>query len=276
MNDEQEVRRLLEAAVRDEPPLRLDRAAVISAGRRRLRIRRTAAVGGAATAVAAVVIGMTALSGTQFGMPEPVLPAGPGPHSAPGPTAPPGPQSTRTKEPPQTTASSPTGQTRTTVTTTTNGAPETPDKLSAALRHGVVFWPADVAVEGTDVPWNTFDAQNRAQFTLVTPSHARRAVEVVVDSYDAGDDKPPECGSPAFTCDRYTLPDGGTALLWRPAVVDADGPNTLELHAVRRDGVVVRVRDTAGFGPPWLPEPLLDRGSMQSIAMIPGFAAVIR
>ncbi|UVS82486.1 hypothetical protein [Actinokineospora sp. UTMC 2448] len=279
MNDEQDVRRLFEAAVRHEPPLTLDREAVIGAGRRRLRVRRTAAVGGAATAVAAVVIGMTALSGSQFGMPEPVGPAGPGVSSEP-------------RSAVTTTPASPSARVRTTVeaprstvwpttttwaevpSTTMTHRPEVSEQLGVALGAAPLSWPADVEVEGSDVPWHTFDAKGHAQFALVTRDHARRTIEIRVAAGQRSGDKPEGCFQADMTCRSHRTANGALVHYWQPERVQEHGPNALTLHALRPDGVVVVVADIGGAGPPWRTEPLMSVDGLEQIALIPGFAAV--
>jgi hypothetical protein len=60
---ESDVRRLLGKAVEGEPPLGIDRDEVFRAGRRKLRNRRFAEVGGVAAVVVAAVVGVAALIG---------------------------------------------------------------------------------------------------------------------------------------------------------------------------------------------------------------------
>ncbi|MGX7823964.1 hypothetical protein ACTG9Q_02610 [Actinokineospora sp. 24-640] len=278
MSDERELKRLLDLAVGQEPPLRLDPEAVLGEGRRRLRARRAAAVGGAATAVAALVIGVAAVAGSTYGMPGQVGPAGsvtvdgPGPRSGtetaapvaeptrpvPGNQAPPPSLTTARNTPP--TATVPAG---------TVLSPAAVERLGAALRDGKVEWPA-LAKEGQGRPWHAFDRSGTARFDLVTPERARRTVVVTVSvgrvyeselcvSHDNG---PP--------CETWRLGDG-TMLTFTNAPEAADSSPTSRLRAVRPDGLVVVVMDVGGSGPPWRRQPLLDQTAMVQIATLPGF-----
>ena len=91
---DEDIRDLLGGALDAEPPMSIDRATVIKAGKRSLRRRRLAAGAGVAAGVVAVALGATALAGPNalFGGPD-LGPAGPGP-SISG-TAPPTTETTR-------------------------------------------------------------------------------------------------------------------------------------------------------------------------------------
>lgn len=266
MNDEPDVRRLLEAAVRHEPPLGLDRDAVVEEGRRRLRVRRTATVGGAAMAVVAVVLGMTALSGANLGMPDEIGPA------APATTAPP--HSARTTGPPQSTgAGSPPVGREAPVAVTTARVPtsaERPD-LGVVLLRAPVAWPAGVRREGEGGEWFAFDEKGIAAFHLVAADESRRMVRVQV----AGDGSLAEPVCPVETCREHVEADG-TRLFVTTEPAEQRGGLSTTVVALRPGGVHVRVVETAGVGPPWRPKPLLDESTLVSLATLPGFDGVKR
>ncbi|MCP3799193.1 hypothetical protein NLX83_07985 [Allokutzneria sp. A3M-2-11 16] len=89
-----DIRDLLGGALDTEPPMNIDRAAVIKAGKRSLRRRRVAAGVGVAAGVVAVALGATALAGPTalFGGPD-LGPADSGPKITG--TAPPATETTR-------------------------------------------------------------------------------------------------------------------------------------------------------------------------------------
>ncbi|MCT2585959.1 hypothetical protein [Actinophytocola gossypii] len=100
-NDGDDVKRWLGSALSDEPPLRLDRDAVLRQGRRRLRNRRLLAAGGSGAAVVAAVVGTVLVTGLVSE--EPSLPPAAGqterpPVSASTTQSPP--SSTTTRKPP--------------------------------------------------------------------------------------------------------------------------------------------------------------------------------
>lgn len=252
MNDDRDVRRLLEAAVRHEPPLALDRDAVFREGRRRLRVRRTATVGGTAVAVAAVVIGMTALSGANFGLSDPVGPAVQLPAvttAAPSPTS-----------------ASATPEITAPVTMTTRQLPPR-EELARALREGPDVFPAEVDLEGEGRDWFAFDGSGTARFHLVADDRSRRllTIAVVPDSV-----VPPPC--PYEDCQQWSY-DAETLVFVRtlPPAQEAD-PYAIEVTALRKAGITVRVVESAGVGPPWRKDPIMPVKSLVELATIPGFA----
>ncbi|GAA4002765.1 hypothetical protein GCM10022247_24520 [Allokutzneria multivorans] len=97
---DEDIRDLLGTVVGSEPPMNIDRASVIQAGKRSLRRRRLAAGAGVAAGVVAVALGATALAGPSalFGGPD-LGPAGPGPTM----TSTTGPASPETTRPPYST-----------------------------------------------------------------------------------------------------------------------------------------------------------------------------
>ncbi|WP_086820259.1 hypothetical protein [Allokutzneria sp. NRRL B-24872] len=97
---DEDIRDLLGGALGSEPPMTIDRASVIQAGKRSLRRRRLVAGAGVAAGVVAVALGATALAGPSalFGGPD-LGPAGPGPAS----TSTTGPATPETTRPPYST-----------------------------------------------------------------------------------------------------------------------------------------------------------------------------
>ncbi|MFB9905018.1 hypothetical protein [Allokutzneria oryzae] len=83
IRDDDDIRELLGGVLQMEPPMTIDRAAVLSAGKRALRRRRLAAATGVAAGVVAVALGATAIAGPSalFGGPDlgPAVPAPPRP-----------------------------------------------------------------------------------------------------------------------------------------------------------------------------------------------------
>ncbi|MFC5285756.1 hypothetical protein ACFPM7_01715 [Actinokineospora guangxiensis] len=250
MSDE-DVRRMLSAAVGGEPPLGLDREAVFAEGRRRLRVRRTATVGGAAVAVVAVVLGMSALSGAQFGLREDVGPAAPAPATTSG--------SASTTSP---LTSPPAVAPEATVT----ASPPTTDRLGAVLRDAKIPWPRGVAVEGEGKEWFAFDQSGTATFNLVAKDAARRLLTVRV--YPGG--------APEFVCREgcriEPAPDRTLVAVRHAKPTEAGGPIAVEVMTMSGTGRDVQVVETAGFGPPWRVEPLLPDDVLVAIATIPGLA----
>lgn len=267
MNDEPDVRRLLEAAVRHEPPLGLDRDAVVEEGRRRLRVRRTATVGGAAMAVVAVVLGMTALSGANLGLPDEIGPAAPATTAAPVTSA--LPHSALTTSPPQSAGSreAPVAVTTNTRAPTSAGRPD----LGVVLLRAPVAWPAGVRREGEGGEWFAFDEKGVAAFHLVAADESRRMVRVQV----AGDGSFAEPACPVETCQEHVEADG-TRLFVTTEPAEQRGGLSTTVVALRPGGVHVRVVETAGVGPPWRPKPLLDEATLVSLATLPGFDGVKR
>ena len=263
MNDEPDVRRLLEAAVRHEPPLALDRDAVLEDGRRRLRVRRTATVGGAAMAVVAVVLGMTALSGANFGMSDGIGPAAP---LAPVTSAPPYSAVTTSPEPPAS-REAPVAVTTTTQVPTSAATVD----LGVVLLRATSVWPEGVRVEADGGEWYDFDEQGIAAFHLVAADDSRRMMRVQV----AGDGSVADPACPVKTC-RAFVDGGGTRLFVITEPVEPRGGLSTTVVALRPGGVHVRVVETTGVGPPWRPEPLLDESALVSLATLPGFDRVKR
>ena len=253
---EDDVRRLLSAAVREEPPLALDREAVFAEGRRRLRVRRTATVGGAAVAVVAVVLGMSALSGAQFGMREDnVGPAAPAPATTSRPVTTTAPLTS----PPAAAAGEPEA-------TATQSPPATADRLGMVLREAKIPWPSGVTVEGDGEEWFAFDESGTATFHLVAKDAARRLLTVRV--YPDG---APEvvCGE---GCRVEPAPDRTLVTVRYAKPTEDGGPIAVEVTTASATGMDVQVVETAGFGPPWQVEPLLPDDVLVAIATIPGLA----
>ncbi len=271
MTDEQDVRRLLSAAVRGEPPLALDRAAVFAEGRRRLRVRRTATVGGAAVAVVAVVLGMSALSGAQFGMRGDVGPAAPpavpvpATIGAPATTSPPPVATTPVAEPSVTSTERPEA-----TRSPTAVDPAVRGRLGVVLRDAKIPWPPGVSVAGDGAEWFAFDESGTATFHLVAKDAARRIVSVRVF---AGAAPPVACGE---GCRLAPAPDGSLVSVRYAKPAGSGGPVSVEVATTPGAGAGVRVVETAGFGPPWQAEPLLPDDVLVAIATIPGLAAVNR
>jgi hypothetical protein len=250
---DEDVRRMLSAAVRGEPPLALDREAVFAEGRRRLRVRRTATVGGAAVAVVAVVLGMSALSGAQFGMREDVGPAAPAPATTSRPATPP------LTSPPAAEAVAPEA-------TVTRSPTATPDRLGMVLRDAKIPWPRGIAVEGEGKEWFAFDQSGAATFHLVAKDAARRLLTVRV--YPDG---APEvaCGE---GCRLEPAPDRTLVAVRHTKPTEDGGPIAVEVTTMTGEGGDVQVVETAGVGPPWQVEPLLPDDVLVAIATIPGLA----
>ncbi|MFC7618220.1 hypothetical protein ACFQV2_37420 [Actinokineospora soli] len=152
------------------------------------------------------------------------------------------------------------------MTTTREAEVLPPLKLGAALRDAKVAWPEAVGRVGEGAEWYAFDASRSATFHLVTADKARRLVTVAVGT------APGEC--PGDGCVEYPTGDPRTRVYVRELPpTEPAAPRAVEVVALRDDGVVVRVLESAGFGPPWRTEPVLPVATLVGLATIPEFAA---
>ncbi|GLZ37690.1 hypothetical protein [Actinokineospora sp. NBRC 105648] len=264
---------LLGKAFADEPPLTIDRAAVLADGKRRLRRRHTLAAGGVALAVAVAVVGTSALAGGAFGLdpPDEIQPAErtavqltPTPRSA-------GPSSTVTQAPVVVTTKTP--PTSASVT----HRPELPSlaiphetraRLSDAMQFARIPWPSGVGLRpgfADSANWYEFDGQGALAAELVTTRGSRQLSVQVAATADGP--AITQCGNPKTVpdCDYRELPDGTRLEV-------ATVPSNKELAqvlAARPDGTTVLVMEYSGGredrGSRVLPEDVL-----VAIATLPG------
>ncbi|WP_018686793.1 hypothetical protein [Actinokineospora enzanensis] len=260
---------LLRLALDGEPPLDIDRDAVFADGKRRLRRRRQAAVGGVTLAVAVGVVGTAALSSGVFAFGPQVTPAttgtpvvsiteSPRPSlPAPMPTAP---------------GTSPASRVPS-MTTTTFPMPPSAQGM-VVLNDRFKDWPAGVhGVKGSARP--LFELAGGGGFTAdVLTTTGRRVLQVRV-YFTAAVQHSMECfsaqnGTPLPNCTRSTGP-GGAVLRMNRENMDAKQhfPAILQVIADRADGVTVEVMDTAGTDPGSRLDPVLTTGQLVDIATDP-------
>ncbi|PPK67812.1 hypothetical protein V5P93_007154 [Actinokineospora auranticolor] len=255
-----DVRELLEVALRGEPPMGLDRAGVIADGKRRLRRRRQAAVGGVTLAVAFAVFGAAAISGGAFGLrPEQVGPAAPPPSTSssvdPGaPAAAPAPVSTVTQSP---VAPSTSPGTR---------APEMeyPDysTFATSMREMAKKWPAEIftktSYEGA-YEWNTKGPDGWMKATLHTKLGNRL---LTVRMYYTGEFSHSTACQQQPSC--YTRVQDRTPLR---VTRTEERPTIVQVVADRPDGRTVEVTETIGEGSGWRFDQVLGDDLLISIAV---------
>lgn len=277
MTDPDDVKALLGRALDPEPPLVLDRERVLAEGRRGLRARRTAAIGGAAAAVAVVVIGATALSGGVSSLPDQrVQPAGPGSSAAASAPAPPDvvPVSSA---PVPTTPTAPPPSARAADLPAWTLSPAEAARLSEALRAADIPWPKPVTAlepHGHAGEWHTFTPANTADMLLLTPEGNRI---LTIGAQPSSESRAPvgcasaRDGAPMPDCTRKRLPDGTVVRVLSSAPPSpGSGPVVLLVTAQRADGTTVEITETSGEGGKWLHKPVMPEETLIRIATIPG------
>ncbi|HVK23345.1 MAG TPA: hypothetical protein VM677_18470 [Actinokineospora sp.] len=254
MTDAKEV---LSRAFDQEPPLRLDKDAVISAGRRTLKRRRAVAVSGVAAVVIGAVLGVTSLTGR-------------GAAGQVGPAVQPTTVSTSPSAAP--TSPTPTGTSTTRRPAAPGGVELDPADVAAlnkAFNAGVLLWPPGVEVPDPEFVFG----RDGTAVTWVDTVSGKRAVTVAV--YRVTDQRRPamDCvsaqnGRKLPDCSTRTLEDGTRVRLDVSAPPGAVA--VVSVNALRPDGTAVELLETAGDGPEHRKSRVLGDEALIGLATQPG------
>jgi hypothetical protein len=263
MNDE--VRDMIGHALDGEPPLSLDYAAVLAAGRRRLA-RRNLGIAGTAVLSVVTVAALAATAG-QFAASPANLPSGPPPSTGTTLPAPP----TVTTLP----ASAVPWESNCPFSNQYNGVPNPPstpptdvgspeqraeaDRLTAAFGKVTVPLPAAVTMDPAK-PLFCFSVDTMmTEFTLHTPAGDRGVlIEARWWPERTRATGPCDTRGGLVTCRQHPLPGGGTADIGVTAPVKRTDPTIVEVHARRADGTYVTLIETGREGPRPTPRVLAD------------------
>jgi hypothetical protein len=257
-HDDDAVKHLLGKAFGPEPPLTLDREAIFRRGRRGVRIRRLAASGGVAAAVAAMVLGAAALSNLPGDGPAQGLSPG---QSTSAPQLPYPPLSTSSESAP-----------RLPLTTPTSGEAHAGELTKLLATSGVV--PGGIAVfpaEPNSAPLRfTFDGDTYR--TAATLSDAKGQGVLIIELRRAGN------GASAPRCpqvpDCAEIHQAGVAMAAR-TVTYSTGTVEYSVDALRPDGtsVILIASNLASIRPDETratrPLPPVDLAQLREIAALP-------
>lgn len=245
-----EVKLLLERGFGAEPPVRVTREDLVTAGKRRLRRQRATAISGVALAAVAVLMVVSAAT-TGWLNSAPV-----GPATAVHPTMP-----------------------------TTSQEPSVRARLGEALRTAPIDWPSSITGRTGDVGPHWYDFRYgyvptsratgyEASMRLETPTGYRWLTISVFTAPE--DEQAPVCigaqsGEPLPGCTRGDLPDGGTMRVDVEKAADAKFPTIALITVVRADHTKVEVMETSAIDNGARPAQLLSTKSLTILAMLPGF-----
>jgi hypothetical protein len=267
MSGDGEIRELLGRAFGPEPPLALDREAVLRRGRRTVRLRRFVASGGVAASVLVVLIGAAVITGLPgHGPQEAAAPLSSTPVSVPVPTtsevAPSGPQL------PLTTATSvpePVIEARAAALT----------KVLSTTMIPAAFTPVAVVDDGR-APLEFRYANGGYHLTAdLRDAEGIGSLDLTIN-YSGPDRKVPTCadGSPAETA--CSVLQESNIRMRISAERHSSGYLSNAVYALRPDGTIVYVTSTnltvrGVVGKPTSrPAPPLDAKLLQVIATLPG------
>ncbi|WP_026423213.1 hypothetical protein [Actinokineospora inagensis] len=233
-----EVHDLLGRAFGEEPPMAIDRAAVVADGRRRLRKRRLAATGGVAAMVAVAVFGTAALTSGAFGLGQPgtVAPAG---EPTMGTAASGGPQRPSARSSTSRAAASPS------TTKPLVHEVELPGQGKVLLSAGL-HWPEGVELRSAEPGYQWYDfADAGALKSIVHTSSGDRVLRVRVYFTKARDHEikcvDPQTRDPLPHCYQQVV----SGSLVRTDKDYEQGPVAVLVTADRPDGVTVEVSETS-------------------------------
>ncbi|SDC89303.1 hypothetical protein [Actinokineospora iranica] len=274
-----DVRDLLALAVRDEPPLALDRDVVIADGRRALRRRRTVAVGGVAAVVAVAVIGTTALTGGAYNRSDTIQPAAPvSTTDRPRAPAPPtdAPLTTTTRAPLSSNplSSNPLSSNPLPPQTTTTKHLDDLARIEDLMRAGNLAWPTGVSGK-RDGGGYTSTTSGVLAARLRTDTGDRW---FTIDAYKTGSRQSTirclsaQDGKPLPNCAETRGPDGSGRRVSIAYPTQPLSPVVVMVTVERVDGTTVEVLDTAGVGPEWRSPQALSIDFLFAVAMLKGLA----
>jgi hypothetical protein len=266
MSADKEIRELLGRAFGPEPPLALDREAVLRRGRRAVRLRRLAASGGVAASVLVVLIGAAVITGLPGSDPqEAAAPPAFTPASVPVPTtseaAPPGPRLPLTTA---TSAPEPVVEARAAALT----------KVLATTRIPVEFTPVAVVDDGR-APLAFRYANGGYHLTVdLRDAQGIGSLDLTIN-YSGPDRKVPSCADTPAEASCSVLLESNIRMRVS-AERHSSGYLSNAVYALRPDGTIVYVTSTnltvRGFmgKPTSRPVPPLDAKLLQVIATLPG------
>lgn len=261
----EDIKALLDKAFGPEPPLSLDREAILRRGRRQVRVRRLAASGGVAAAVVAVVLGAAVLSNKPGG--DEVNPAQPASTRPVATTTTP---SDRVPDGPELPLTTTTAPTRTPIDAARRHAAELTTVLARALPGDFKLQP----LEPDTAPLVfAFDGTSYRTSARLTDASGQGIVLIVVNLVPRGS-APPRC--PGHT--RCTeLSEAGVAMTERTDTTSggtveysiiAHRPDGTRLTLIANNLASIKIEETR-IG---RPAPPVDLAQLRAIATLPGMS----